>query len=201
MASKSRFLSRNANAYTPEMLGKTQSGAELEKRQRENFFKNIVLHTKKAEEEADKDAYNVKHSTVRRAKEEEKANSKAVLGGLFSRARKSGRGLKFERLESYRTATADADGQKLDNGKMPEKIPDKEEFGGKETKHKVLQQSTAIDTIDYNPKKQDLLVKFRGGTKRYLFPKVPEEVVRKWLNASSKGRFYNKNIKQFSVAK
>ena len=199
---KSRFLKRNTNAYDASLLsGKASSVEDLEKRQRENFFKNIELHTKKAVDDAEGGSYTVKESTVTRAKEDANKGSRGVLGGFFSRARKSGRGLQFNNLQSYRTVTNDGEGKTLDNGKAPERIPDSVDFGGRETLHKERISSTAIDNINYNPKSRDLLVQFKGNSKKYLFPKVPEDVVRDWLKASSKGRFYNRNVKQYSVAK
>lgn len=61
--------------------------------------------------------------------------------------------------------------------------------------------STAIAGIRYNPETGNLYVKFRGGKgKEYLFPNVPEETVRRMLNAESKGRFYGKKIKPYAVS-
>lgn len=56
--------------------------------------------------------------------------------------------------------------------------------------------STAIGRVRYNPETGNLYITFRNGNgKEYLFPNVPEEKVRKLLNAGSKGRYYGKYIK------
>lgn len=63
--------------------------------------------------------------------------------------------------------------------------------------------STAIGRVRYNPETQNLYITFRNGNgKEYLFPNVPEEKVRKLLNAGSKGRYYGKYVKpHYAVSK
>lgn len=61
--------------------------------------------------------------------------------------------------------------------------------------------STAIKSFDYDPKKEDLDIQFAGGSKKYRFPDVPSEVVSEWMEAPSKGKFYNAVIKQYSTNK
>ena len=61
--------------------------------------------------------------------------------------------------------------------------------------------STAIAGIRYNPETKNLYIKFKGGKgKEYLFPNVPEETVRRMLNAPSKGTYYGKKIKPYAVS-
>lgn len=63
--------------------------------------------------------------------------------------------------------------------------------------------STAIGRVRYNPKTNNLYITFKNGKgKEYLFPNVPEEKVRKLLNAGSKGRYYGKYVKpHYAVSK
>ena len=62
--------------------------------------------------------------------------------------------------------------------------------------------STAIHRVRYNPETKNLYVTFVGGDKEYLFPNVPEDAVKKFLNASSKGRHYGLRIKpNYAVSK
>lgn len=63
--------------------------------------------------------------------------------------------------------------------------------------------STAIGRVRYNPETGNLYITFRNGNgKEYLFPNVPEEKVRKLLNAGSKGRYYGKYVKpHYAVSK
>ena len=59
--------------------------------------------------------------------------------------------------------------------------------------------STAIDTIDYDPNTMIASVKFVNGDTTYEYPGVPPEVIKAWLEASSKGRFYHKNVAKYSL--
>lgn len=61
--------------------------------------------------------------------------------------------------------------------------------------------STAIHRVRYNPKTKNLYVTFTSGDKEYLFPNVPEDTVRKFLNSSSKGRNYHLRITPYRVSK
>ncbi len=62
--------------------------------------------------------------------------------------------------------------------------------------------STAIGRVRYNPQTGNLYITFTNGKKEYLFPNVPEEKVRKLLNAGSKGRYYGKYVKpHYAVSK
>lgn len=60
-------------------------------------------------------------------------------------------------------------------------------------------KSTCIASWDYNPSTGDLTVYFTGdSSKGYLFPKVPKDVVKRWINAPSKGQYYNKVIRRYA---
>lgn len=59
--------------------------------------------------------------------------------------------------------------------------------------------STAIHSFDYDPKTENLDIQFQGGSKKYRFPDVPKEVVSEWLEAPSKGKFYNAVLKEYST--
>lgn len=55
--------------------------------------------------------------------------------------------------------------------------------------------STAIAKIKYNPHNEILKVKFTSGNKEYTYrPGVPEDLIRRWLEAPSKGEFFMRNI-------
>lgn len=54
--------------------------------------------------------------------------------------------------------------------------------------------STAIKQFDYDPKTQGLTVQFQGNSKKYFYPKVPVELIKKWIEANSKGEFFLSNI-------
>jgi hypothetical protein len=54
--------------------------------------------------------------------------------------------------------------------------------------------STAIRAFDYRPERHELKVTFITG-RRYLYARVPEEVARRFRSATSKGRFFNANIR------
>ena len=62
-----------------------------------------------------------------------------------------------------------------------------------------VMDSTAIQDARYNEKTGNMSIRFRGGTKDYTFPEVPEEVAEGFQHAASKGRYYNQNIKQYSI--
>ncbi len=54
--------------------------------------------------------------------------------------------------------------------------------------------STAIQTIDYDPARSKLFVRFVSG-ERYVYVGVPAEVCRSFLDADSKGRFFQAEIR------
>ena len=59
--------------------------------------------------------------------------------------------------------------------------------------------STAIDSMDYNPKTEVMNIKFRNNNKTYAYPNVPEDAIEGFMDAGSKGRYYNNQLKQYSV--
>ena len=54
--------------------------------------------------------------------------------------------------------------------------------------------STAIQAIDYDEGRAKLLVRFISG-ERYVYVGVPGEVCRSFLDADSKGRFFQAEIR------
>lgn len=54
--------------------------------------------------------------------------------------------------------------------------------------------STAIQAIDYDQAHAKLIVRFASG-ERYLYVGVPGEVCRSFLDADSKGRFFQTEIR------
>jgi hypothetical protein len=54
--------------------------------------------------------------------------------------------------------------------------------------------STAISTIDYDAERAKLLVGLQNG-ERYVYVGVPGEVHRSFLEADSKGRFFQAEIR------
>ena len=60
--------------------------------------------------------------------------------------------------------------------------------------------STAIKKMKYDPKTKELWVTFQGSSKKYWYPRVPEEKVREMMAAPSKGEYFMNNIHdQYSV--
>ncbi|MFN3584812.1 KTSC domain-containing protein [Phenylobacterium sp.] len=55
-------------------------------------------------------------------------------------------------------------------------------------------ESAAIREIDYDAQRSKLLVRFEGG-ERYVYVGVPGEVHRSFLEAPSKGRFFQAEIR------
>lgn len=49
--------------------------------------------------------------------------------------------------------------------------------------------STAVQTVEYNPKTKDLDIQYVGGKKKYRFPDVPKQVVTEFLESPSKGKY------------
>lgn len=61
-------------------------------------------------------------------------------------------------------------------------------------------ESTCIDSWDYDPTTLDLDVYFVSNpSKAYRFPSVPKSVVKRWIYAPSKGQFYWRVIRRYSV--
>lgn len=54
--------------------------------------------------------------------------------------------------------------------------------------------SAAIQEIDYDAERAKLLVRFQSG-ERYVYVGVPGEVHRSFLDAPSKGRFFQAEIR------
>jgi hypothetical protein len=54
--------------------------------------------------------------------------------------------------------------------------------------------STVISRFDYRPDRRQLLIDFRTG-RRYIYFDVPGEEVDALRSASSKGRYFNANIR------
>ncbi len=54
--------------------------------------------------------------------------------------------------------------------------------------------STAISEIDYDAERAKLLVRFTSG-ERYVYVGVPAEVCRSFVEADSKGRFFQLQIR------
>lgn len=54
--------------------------------------------------------------------------------------------------------------------------------------------STAISEIDYDAPRAKLLVRFQSG-ERYVYVGVPGEVHRSFVEADSKGRFFQAQIR------
>lgn len=54
--------------------------------------------------------------------------------------------------------------------------------------------STAIKSFTYDPKTESLYVKFQGSKKTYFYPRVPVDLIEKWMKAPSKGSFFFENI-------
>jgi hypothetical protein len=55
-------------------------------------------------------------------------------------------------------------------------------------------KSTAISEIDYDAERAKLLVRFMSG-ERYVYVGVPGEVHRSFVEADSKGRFFQSQIR------
>ena len=60
---------------------------------------------------------------------------------------------------------------------------------------KEVINSSCIEAFEYDTITEKLSVIFKGGRKAYDFEGVPEEVIAKWFEAPSAGKFYNENIR------
>ena len=54
--------------------------------------------------------------------------------------------------------------------------------------------STAISEIDYDAERAKLLVRFASG-ERYVYVGVPDEIHRSFVEADSKGRFFQLHVR------
>lgn len=61
--------------------------------------------------------------------------------------------------------------------------------------------STAVKGFTWNPDTHSLFLTFKSGNKEYEYPNVPESVVEDFENSSSKGRFVQSTLKEYSSAK
>lgn len=62
--------------------------------------------------------------------------------------------------------------------------------------------STAVRSIDYNPKNGNLDIQYTSGSKKYRYPNVPPEVVTEFLDSPSKGKYLYYEIRpKYSTAK
>ncbi|MGV8997686.1 MAG: KTSC domain-containing protein [Parvibaculaceae bacterium] len=61
--------------------------------------------------------------------------------------------------------------------------------------------STAIRWADYDPSSRNLYVEFTSGPKRYTYYGVPPSIWQGLLNASSKGTYFDRYIRDnYSIA-
>ena len=66
----------------------------------------------------------------------------------------------------------------------------------------VSVDSTAVETIGYNPKNGNLDIQYTSGNKKYRYPNVPPEVVTEFLDSPSKGKYLYYVIRpEYSTAK
>ena len=66
-------------------------------------------------------------------------------------------------------------------------------------KAKIEEQKLCLEMVD-DPKTKELWVTFQGSSKKYWYPRVPEEKVREMMAAPSKGEYFMNNIHdQYSV--
>ena len=62
--------------------------------------------------------------------------------------------------------------------------------------------STAVETIGYNPKNGNLDIQYTSGNTKYRYPNVPPEVVTEFLDSPSKGKYLYYVIRpKYSTAK
>ena len=79
-----------------------------------------------------------------------------------------------------------------------ELTPDQKELVDKQAENVPVNEveipSTALKTVKYNPKTQELWVTFAGSNKKYWYPRVPQDKVQALMEAPSKGEYFIKNI-------
>lgn len=89
------------------------------------------------------------------------------------------------------------DGKLNANGQLPYNLSTKED----DILKPVDIKSTCIDSWDYDPNTLDLDVYFVSNpSKAYTFPGVPKSVVKRWILSPSKGQFYWRVIRRYSIA-
>lgn len=59
----------------------------------------------------------------------------------------------------------------------------------------AVEGSSAIAAFEYNKNTRVLTVVFTHGGE-YEYPDIPEEIVRDWMLANSKGKYYNQVIRK-----
>lgn len=85
----------------------------------------------------------------------------------------------------------------MTNGQLPYNLSTKED----DILKPVDIESTCIDSWDYDPSTLDLDVYFVSNpSKAYTFPGVPKSVVKRWILSPSKGQFYWRVIRRYSIA-
>ena len=62
--------------------------------------------------------------------------------------------------------------------------------------------SSAISGFEYDTVTEVLSVRFVSGNKKYDYPNIPEEVVRKWIagfkdEEFSHGKYFHKNVRNY----
>jgi lysyl-tRNA synthetase class 2 len=67
-------------------------------------------------------------------------------------------------------------------------------WSNRSTEKPMHVDSTAITDIDYDAERAKLLVRFQSG-ERYVYVGVPPEVCRSFVEADSKGRFFQSRIR------
>lgn len=58
--------------------------------------------------------------------------------------------------------------------------------------------STAIQSAAYSPEQNTFFVRFVGGDKDYAYPNATDNLMRGWINAGSKGKYFNRNVKRLA---
>ena len=67
--------------------------------------------------------------------------------------------------------------------------------------HINMVDSSAINNVKYDKNTGDATVTFKTSNKEYVYPNVPENVIKHWHMAPSKGRYFHRNVKQYSTNK
>ena len=127
------------------------------------------------------------------AKATEKQNKKFFgLGKIFTTAKK--------RALIEKAAKEKAESSVKDTSEETAKKKADEQFKDQYSETQISVPSTAIADIRYNPKSEGLNVKFQGGKTSYFYPRVPLELIQRWMKAPSKGEFFMRNIHdQYSI--